>query len=167
MRIILDFRKRAILNPREVIEAIGSKTDFGFLYNTDYTQILITRDNPAVPARVRRVGRKTRHRSNMESWNEPEQCFEMKMGVTAFALHKILGLEPGCQRRFSVSGETIADNAAIFAIDDAVEILEDLDLADYTVVPPSLFCSTNFHQLQDPLLRRWFSCWEKKHFARL
>lgn len=154
MRIILDFRKRATLIPREVIEAIGSKTDFGFLYDTDYTQILITRDNPEVPARARRVGRKPRHRSNTEAWNVAEQCFEMKMGVAAFALHANLGLEPGCRRRFSISGETVTDNAALFVTDDAAEILEDPDLAGYKVVLPSMFHHVHPHQPHDALFRR-------------
>ncbi|MBQ9008433.1 MAG: hypothetical protein IJ088_03775 [Clostridia bacterium] len=154
MRIILDFRKRAILIPREVIEAIGSKTDFGFLYDTDYTQILITLDNPAVPVRLRRVGRKPRHRSNTAAWNVAEQCFEMKMGVAAFALHANIGLEPGCRTHFSVSGETVADNAAVFAIDDAAEILEDRDLAGYKVVPPSMFRLVHPHQPHGAFFRR-------------
>ena len=143
MHIILDFRYMTILIPSAVVNAIGAKNDFGFLYSVDHTQVMITRDNPTVPVPVRRVGRKPRPRSNMESWNEKEKSFEKKMGAMVHALRRNLRLQPGFRGRFSVSGEMIGNNAALFVINDAVEMLENRDLTGYTVVSPSLFRCTS------------------------
>ena len=139
MNIILDFATGRIRIPRDVVVAVGASADFGLLIDMDSMHILVTRNNPFVAQRTRRVGRKPKHRSNMNCWNETEKAFEKDMGVLWRPFRISLGLALRDQGQYSVSGSMISDDAAVFDLADAAEIIPEHDFSGFETVSPSSF----------------------------
>ena len=139
MNIILDFATGRIRIPGDVVVAVGASADFGLMIDMDSMHILITRNNPFVAQRTRRVGRKPKHRSNMDCWNETEKAFEKDMGILWRPFRISLGLTLRDQGQYSVSGSMITDDAAVFDLANATEIIPEHDLSGFETVPSSLF----------------------------
>ena len=139
MNIILDFATGRIRIPGDVVVAVGASADFGLLIDMDSMHILITRNTPFGAQRTRRVGRKPKHRSNMDCWNETEKAFEKDMGILWRPFRISLGLTLRDQGQYSVSGSMITDDAAVFDLADATEVIPEHDLSGFETVPSSMF----------------------------
>ena len=139
MNIILDFEKKRILIHKEVTDAVGSITDFGLWHSKGYAEFLITRDNPIKPSRARNIGRKPKHRGNMNIYDASEQAFEHDMSPKINTLLKTLGLESKFNGRVIIFGKMVAETTAAFDLTDAIELLQDQDLAKYKVISRSMF----------------------------
>ena len=75
----------------------------------------------------------------MDCWNETEKAFEKDMGIPWRPFRISLGLALRDQGQYYVSGTMISDDAAVFDLADATEIIPEHDLSGFEAVSPSSF----------------------------
>lgn len=117
LQLIMDYREKEILLPREILDSIGATEDFGVLISVDRTRIAITRDNPLeLLLQRKRRGRPPKHRSNMEYWDASENAFRFR------ASPLFRGTRTTEMGRCQVFGNRVSDSAVVFDLPEHMDI---------------------------------------------
>ena len=121
LQLILDYNRKDILIPIEVLESIGATEDFGMLESSDGKRLAITRRSVIDSwCQRKRRGRPPRHRRNMDYWDVEEEAFRFHVpGIFQKAGKSDM---PGEMDRCPIFGDKIGESVVVFDLPEPVDI---------------------------------------------